>query len=203
MQYRHIFSSLALAVLTAVSVSAGVKNGDAAPDFTLKDIQGTPQTLSSFKGKYVVLEWVNYNCPFVKKHYGSGNMQKLQKKYTGADVVWLSVASTNPKHKDFKDAATLVAESKAQNAAATAVLLDTDGKVGKAYGAKTTPHIYIVAPDGKLIYQGAIDSIASADADDIANAENYLATCLDAAMAGNALPHTSKPPYGCSVKYSK
>jgi peroxiredoxin len=190
-----------LAVGFISSTFAAVEAGKPAPAFTLTDTQGKSHSLADFKGKFVVLEWYNPDCPFVKKHYESGNMQKLQKEYTGKNVVWLSISSSakgkqgNYSPEEFNK---LAAEKKT---APTALLLDPSGKVGQAYAAKTTPHIFIINPEGNLVYQGAIDSTPSADAGDIDGSENYVKSTLDAAMAGKDVAVLSTKPYGCSVKY--
>lgn len=192
--------TLSLALLTAPAF-AEVESGKPAPNFTLTDTNGKSHSLADFKGKYVVLEWYNPDCPFVVKHYKPGNIQGLQKTYTGKGVVWLSINSSakgKQGHYSAEEFNKLIVEKKS---APTALLLDQDGKVGKQYAAKTTPHIYIINPEGTLIYQGAIDSKASADSDDIASAENYVETTLDAALAGEAVKVSSTKPYGCSVKY--
>ncbi|MCZ6776738.1 MAG: thioredoxin family protein [Ignavibacteria bacterium] len=172
-----------------------------APDFTLPDNSGNKHSLSDFKGKFVVLEWVNYDCPFVRKHYRSGNMPSLQKMYTKKDVVWLSICSSAPGKQGYFETDELSERMKKEKAIPTAYLLDPDGKVGKTYGAKTTPHMYIVNPEGLLIYAGGIDNIASTDIDDIEEATNYVKEVLDAAMTGKEVPVKGSRPYGCSVKY--
>lgn len=194
-----------LAVLTvifcATAASAEVTSGQPAPDFTLTDTNGQAHSLAGFKGKFIVLEWLNHSCPFVVKHYGSGNMQALQKEFTAKDVVWLSINSSaagKEGHVTAEDAHALTVE---KAASPTAVLFDSDGVVGKLYGAKTTPHMYIIDPQGVLIYQGAIDDKASADPADIATSKNYVREALDAAMAGKPVAVSSTKSYGCSVKY--
>lgn len=195
-----------LAVLTVFAgmtslATAAVENDKAAPDFSLKDSHGKTVKLSDYKGKYVVLEWTNQQCPFVKKHYKPNNMQSLQKKYTGKNVVWLSICSSAPGNQGHQSAEAWNKTIMKNHLSSTAVLLDEDGKVGKLYGAKTTPHIFITAPDGKIIYQGAIDSVKSARSKDIDGATNYVSEALDAHMAGKSVPHPMTKPYGCSVKY--
>lgn len=200
-----------LTTLAAVLVTASafalhaeaevLKVGEAAPAFTLTGADGKQHNLSDFKGKYVVLEWTNFGCPFVKKFYSNGDMQALQAKYTGKEVIWLSICSSAPGkqgHCNQEAAAKTVAD---HEAAATAYLMDEDGTVGKSYGAKTTPHIFIVGPDQNLVYQGAIDSIRSTNAADISKAENYISKTLDTAMAGGAVDPATTPAYGCGVKY--
>lgn len=180
---------------------AQVATGKTAPAFTLKGIDGKTYSLSDFKGKYVVLEWVNFGCPFVKKHYDAKNMQKLQEKWKAKDVAWLTVSSSAPGKQGYYDAAGAKQALKERNATPTAYLLDTDGKVGKAYGATATPHMYVIDPKGTLIYQGAIDSIRSANPADITKAENYVESALTAHMAGKKVATGTTQAYGCSVKY--
>ena len=175
--------------------------GSAAPDFSLTDASGKTHSLDEYKGKYVVLEWTNPGCPFVKKHYDSGNMPKLQQEYTAKGVVWLSIDSSAPGTQGYLagDDAKKAAESEYK--ASSALLLDHDGKVGHLYGATNTPDMFVIDPEGKLIYEGAIDSIASADQADISKATNYVATGLDEAMAGKPVVKAVSKPYGCGVKY--
>lgn len=154
-----------------------------------------------YEGSFVVLEWVNHGCPFVKKHYKSGNMQKLQEGYTAKDVVWLSICSSAPGKQGYCSADEAQEISAEKKSACSAYLMDEEGTVGRQYGAKTTPHMYIINPDGNLIYQGAIDSIRSTDPSDVRKADNYVAMALDAAMAGEPVESASTRPYGCSVKY--
>jgi hypothetical protein len=176
--------------------------GQAAPAFTLTDTNGKTHSLGDYKGKYVVLEWVNFECPFVGKHYGSGNMQKLQKTYMAKDVVWLSINSSAPGKQGNFPSTKVNALMKEKNAAPTAYLLDADGTVGRAYGAKTTPHMYVIDPAGTLLYAGGIDDKPSTDLADIPTAKNYLSAALDEVLAGKPVSRTSSPPYGCSVKYA-
>ncbi len=173
-----------------------------APDFALAGIDGKTYKLSDFKGKYVVLEWNNLDCPFVKKHYGSGNMQALQKKYTDKGIVWLTICSSAQGKQGYYEPAALQELTKEKKLSSTAYLRDADGKVGKEYGAKTTPSIFIVNPEGTLIYAGAIDDKPSPDPNDIPGATNYVAACLDASLAGKAVATKSTVSYGCSVKYA-
>lgn len=181
--------------------AAAVVPGNAAPDFALSDLDGRPVKLSDYKGKYVVLEWVNPGCPFVQKHYDSGNMPQLQKDATAQGVAWLTVDSTNSSHEDYKSAPQLAGWLKSRHAAPTAVMLDPDGKLGHLYSAKATPHMYIIDPQGKLIYAGAIDSIRSADPEDIKQATNYVKVALAEAKAGKPVSASSTQAYGCSIKY--
>ena len=201
MKTNKLFAVL-LILLTASLVSAqDAKIDQQAPAFTLKDSQGESHSLSDFKGKYVVLEWINFDCPFVKKHYNSGNMQNLQKKYTGEDVVWLAVCSSAPGKQGHFDSEEITDRITEYGGAMTAYLIDEEGKVGKSYGAKTTPHMYVINPDGLLIYAGGIDNIPSADEADIPEATNYVAEALNAAMNGKDVETKTSKPYGCSVKY--
>jgi len=175
--------------------------GESAPEFTLTDMTGTQQSLSEFKGQFTVLEWVNPDCPFVRKHYDSGNMQQLQQRYTGQGVVWLSINSSAAGKQGHLTTETAQQFVKERVAHPTAVLLDPDGAVGRRYGAKTTPHMFIIDPKGILIYAGAIDDIASSDPSDIPKAVNYVAAALEEAMAGRTVSVKESRPYGCSVKY--
>ncbi|MFZ9874998.1 MAG: thioredoxin family protein [Candidatus Methylacidiphilales bacterium] len=180
---------------------AAVEPGEEAPDFTLTDSKGTSHKLSDFRGKLVVLEWLNHECPFVKKHYSGGDMQKLQQEYTAKGVVWLSIISSAPGKQGHRTGPQAEADTKDKNAAPTAVLLDPSGEVGKKYDAKTTPEMFVLDKEGKILYAGAIDSIKSTDSADIAKAENHVRQALDAALAGQPVPTPKTTPYGCSVKY--
>ncbi len=195
-------------VALTLSLAAGISLAFAepqinqpAPAFTLKDSDGKEHSLSDFQGKVVVLEWLNHGCPFVVKHYESGNMQKLQKEYTGKDVVWLSVVSSAPGkqgHMSPEDTNKTKAE---KGSAATAILIDEDGTVGKLYNAQVTPEMFIINSDGVLVYAGAIDDKKSTDTADIAGAKNYVAQALDEVLAGKPVSETTSKAYGCSVKY--
>lgn len=182
-------------------LGAAVDTGDKAPAFTLTTVEGKSVSLADFKGQYVVLEWTNPHCPFVKKFYDVGAMQEHQNKAKGMDVAWLVINSTSPEHGDFKSAEAMKSWGKDKNVKAH-MLLDKDGKVGKAYAAATTPHMFIIDPEGTVIYQGAIDSIRSADSDDIAKADNYVMAALTAAKDGKPVEKDRTRPYGCSVKYN-
>lgn len=191
-----------LTALTSTTLwAAGVKTGEDAPDFTLTDSNGTEHSLSDFEGKMVVLEWTNYSCPFVKKHYKNGDMQATQKKYTDEGVVWLTIAGSAPGKQGHHTADEWNKQLEKAKAAGTALLMDEDGTVGRAYNAKVTPHMYVIHKDGTLVYQGAIDSNSSWDPDDVAGAENYVASALDSLMAGEAIKTATTKPYGCGVKY--
>jgi peroxiredoxin len=198
---KKIFFSIFTALIFTSQVFAQVTSNEPAPDFKLTDTKGQEHSLSDYKGKFVVLEWVNYDCPFVKKHYDSQNMQELQAQYTAQDVVWLSVnSSAEGKQGNFSptEIDAKIAQLKAQP---SAYLLDTDGAVGKLYGAQTTPHMFVIDPNGTLVYQGAIDDNDSFDASVIADSKNYVVAALDSAMAGNPVEVSSTKSYGCSVKY--
>jgi peroxiredoxin len=193
---------LSLFAITLASVAfAAPKIGEPAPAFSLQDTNGKTRQLGDFKGKYVILEWVNFGCPFVKKHYDSGNMQGLQKEITGKGAVWLSICSSAPGKQGNMSSEEWNAAEKEKGASATAVLLDAEGKVGKEYGAKTTPHMFVIDPQGKLIYEGAIDSIPSPDKSDIQKATNYVKAAVEEGMAGKPVTTATSKPYGCSVKY--
>jgi peroxiredoxin len=193
---------LTTTLLTLAAFAAEpLKTGEAAPEFTLKDTEGNEHSLSDFKGKIVVLEWTNYGCPFVKKHYGGGNMQMLQEKYTGKGVVWLSICSSAPGKQGYYTAEQWPEQLAAAKAKATALLPDADGTVGKLYGAKTTPHMFVIDKQGRLAYQGAIDDNRSWDPKTIEGAKNYVAAALDALLADEAVAEPETKPYGCSVKY--
>ncbi|WP_022977622.1 thioredoxin family protein [Nevskia ramosa] len=175
--------------------------GAPAPAFSAVDSNGKTVSLADYKGKHVVLEWTNDGCPFVKKHYGSGNMQSLQKEFTAQNVVWLSVISSAPGQQGYVDGAAANKLTAARGATPTAVLLDPKGDIGRLYGAKTTPHLFVIDPAGKLEYAGGIDSIASPDPADIAGATPFLKVALTEALAGKAISTPVTKPYGCSVKY--
>jgi len=198
MSHRNLLSALLL--LAAMPLLAIVP-GSPAPDFKGTDSTGTAHTLSQYRGKYVVLEWANKGCPYDQKHYLSGNMESLQKQWTGKGVVWLSVISSAPGEQGSVTAAEENQYLKTMKAAPTAALLDGDGTIGRLYQAKTTPHIFVIDPAGKLIYQGAIDDKPTTDQADVKTARNYLNEALDAAMAGKPVPTATTRPYGCSVKY--
>jgi peroxiredoxin len=197
---------LMTAIMMAALIQTGVQaaeltTGSPAPEFTLTDTQGNEHSLSSFRGKFVVLEWVNHGCPFVVKHYSGGNMQALQKEAKEKGVVWLSICSSaegkqgNMSNEEWNNKTAEV------GANPDAVLIDAEGTVGKQYNARTTPHMFIINPEGNLIYQGAIDDTRSTDADDIAKSENYVRSALTQALAGEPIAKSQTQPYGCGVKY--
>jgi peroxiredoxin len=196
-----LLAAVAAMVLGASLVNAAVSVGQAAPDFKVKDTNGKEQSLAAYKGKFVVLEWTNPGCPFVQKHYDTANMPAVQKAAESKGAVWLTVSSTAKDQGDYRQPAELAAWLKEKGAKPTAVLMDDDGKIGHAYGARTTPHMFVIDPQGKLVYAGAIDSKPTARKDDVKGATNYVASALDEAMAGKAISKASSEPYGCSIKY--
>ena len=199
---KLVAALLAMSMASLVSlVQAAAAPGQAAPEFSLVDINGKMQKLSDHRGKYVVLEWFNSECPFVQKHYESGNMQSLQARYTQKGVVWLGVNSTSPRHSNFRDPVRSQAILKDWKSAPTAFVLDPDGKVGKQYGARTTPHMYVIDPKGTLVYVGGIDDRPSISQRDIPTARNLVAAALDESLSGKTVATPSAMPYGCSVKY--
>ncbi|HQS01066.1 MULTISPECIES: thioredoxin family protein [unclassified Polaromonas] len=199
---RRIFSSALLTAPWAATLTqtAHAAVGQAAPDFSAVDTAGKPHRLSDYKGKLVVLEWTNPGCPFVQKHY-SGNMQGLQKEAVGKGVVWLAINSTETGSGDYLAPAQLAGWMRNKQAAASATLMDESGSIGQLYSARTTPHMYIISPQGQLVYAGAIDSVPSARVDDIRTATNYVRQGLNEALAGKALSVASSRAYGCSIKY--
>jgi len=206
--FLTLLSVVTLAALTVGPVRA--EDRPAAPRlpkaaaFTCKDVNGKVHKLSDYQGKWVVLEWVNYDCPYVKKHYHTGykNMQGLQQTYTGKNVVWLSICSSAPGKQGHMTPEQGRRRLVQQGAKASALLLDPTGTVGMAYGAKTTPDMRVINPKGELVYRGAIDSVRGTDPRVIPQSTNYVRTVLDAVLAGRPAPYASKPPYGCSVKYA-
>lgn len=195
------FAIIFLLMLSLTAYSQTAKLNEMAPDFRLVDSNGKEHSLSDFKGKVVVLEWINFDCPFVQKHYNSKNMQSLQLKYTKKDVVWLSVCSSAEGKQGNFTADEINKRIQKHNGKMTAYLIDDDGKVGKMYGAKTTPHMYVIDKEGKLVYAGGIDDKASTDIDDIKDAKNYVSLALDDLIANRNVNIQSSKPYGCSVKY--
>jgi hypothetical protein len=214
MKARTAFAFAALAGLWAPAVETRAEDGAAAPapgekkevpkapDFALRDLDGKERRLSEFEGKWVVLEWTNYACPYVKKHYRPGVMQGLQTTYLGKGVVWLSICSSAPGkqgHMAPADWKRAVAEAKAKP---TAVLLDESGQVGRLYGAKRTPEVRILAPDRTLAYSGAVDDAPDATSDP-RRSRSYVVGVLDAVLAGKPAPYARVEPYGCTVKYAQ
>lgn len=192
---------LFLIALSTTSLAQVAKLNDKAPDFKLMDSDGQEHKLSNFAGKIVVLEWINFDCPFVKKHYDSKNMQSLQLKYKNHGVIWLSICSSAESKQGYFSNEEINDRIAEKNAKMTAYLVDSDGKVGKIYGAKTTPHMYIIDKSGKLVYAGGIDDKPTTDVDDIKDAQNYVSSALDELLSGKNVSNQSTTPYGCSVKY--
>ena len=188
------------AIALSTSAFGSAPPGQSAPAFTLTDLSGKAVNLADYKGRTVVLEWHNFECPFVQKHYRSGNMQALQKKYR-SDVVWLAVNSTNRGASDYAEPPAISAQLQQFGAAPADYLVDEPGVMGRAYGAKTTPHMYIIDPSGKLAYAGAIDDKRSTNPEDVKTAKNYVAAALDEMKAGKPVSVSSTTPYGCSVHY--
>ena len=191
----------ACALLVLIASAFAVKTGEPAPGFTSVDSNGKQQSLSNYKGKFVVLEWHNQGCPYTKKHYESGNMQKLQKEWTAKGVVWLTVISSAQGTQGFVTPTQENEYLKTMNAVPTAVLMDPGGTLGHLYGAKTTPQMFIIDPSGTLIYNGAIDDHPTSDKSDIPNSKNYVTAALTEATSGKPVTEAVTRPYGCSVKY--
>jgi peroxiredoxin len=191
-----------LAIAAGSSALAQAAVGQPAPAFELADTAGKTVKLADFKGRFVVLEWTNPGCPFVVKHYGSQNMQSLQKEAAAQKVVWLSISSTAPGHGDYLAPAALATQYKDWGAAPAAMLMDDSGKVGRAYGARTTPHMFVVDPQGVLVYAGGIDDKRSTNPADVKTAKNFVRAALTDALAGKPVATPSAAPYGCSVKYA-
>lgn len=203
-------SRLSIAILCSIfiiswatlsSEAAKLTTGTQAPDFEYTDVEGNTGKLSDLRGKYVIVEWFNHGCPFVAKHYDSKKMQGLQEEYTATDVVWIAVNSTSKGHGDYRDPEQSKSNAEKHGTSATHIVIDDQGDIGKLYGAKTTPHIFIVNPEGILIYQGAADNIKSTDTEDIAKATNYIDLAMTEALTPKELTNPETKPYGCSVKY--
>lgn len=211
MMKKMTLAAVAVAIVAAAGAAYAVSPmnankkafeiGQTAPDFTLKDTDGKDVTLSSFSGKPVVLEWTNDKCPYVVKHYDTGNMQKLQEKYTGEGAVWLTINSSATGKQGYVSAADAKQIMSEKGGKQTAYLFDTDGTVGRLYDAKTTPHMYVIDAAGTLVYAGAIDSNDSFKAETVEGATNYVAAALDSLAAGTPIEVASTKPYGCGVKY--
>jgi peroxiredoxin len=198
---KHTLVAGVLALSGSLALAAATV-GQPAPAFTATDTSGKTVSLADFKGKHVVLEWVNPGCPFVQKHYNSANMQGTQQDAQAKGVVWLAINSTAPDAGDYKKPAEMAQWMAQQKAAATATLMDSDGKVGRAYGARTTPHMYVIDPAGKLIYAGGIDNKPTARTSDIAGATNHVKVALAEATAGKPVSTPTTQPYGCSIKFA-
>jgi peroxiredoxin len=201
MKTKLLLTALTCLASSSLFAADSPAPGSAAPDFSVTDSKGKTQSVSQYKGKTVVLEWFNPECPFVKKHYGSNNMQKLQDEFTGKGVVWLTIDSSAAGKEGNLTADQANAKMTEWKMKSTALLLDPDGKAGQAYGAKNTPHMFVINPDGKVIYAGAIDSKATPNPADIPTSTNYVKAALDESMGGKPVTTASTKPYGCSVKY--
>ncbi len=206
MNARMITFLAAAAVAVAATLTPAVSGppvGEKAPDFSLPSIEGETQALEYFRGSIVVLEWINHDCPFVRKFYTTGNMQELQKKYSEKNVVWLSICSSAPGKQGHFSIEEWQRRQQKAGANPTAVLLDEDGKVGRAYNARTTPHMFVIDAEGILRYKGGIDDRPQASAASLEGARNYVVEALDALLAGEPVALTESRPYGCSVKYAE
>lgn len=197
----NLLYTLAVATVFA-GLCHGQRVGEPAPDFKATDSNGQVHQLSEYRGKYVVLEWHNNGCPYTRKHYESSNMQQLQKAWTSRGVIWFTVISSAPGQQGYVTAQQENEYLKHMKAAPTAALLDPQGALGRLYAAKTTPHMFIINADGVLVYDGAIDSRATTDKNDVATATNYVSQALEEAMAGKPVSTPTSRPYGCSVKYA-
>jgi hypothetical protein len=202
MTHAAIRKLLAIAFATVTLPALAVAPGTSAPNFKGTDSNGVEHSLSQYRGKYVVLEWANKGCPYDQKHYLSGSIESQQKEWTAKGVIWLSVISSAPGEQGYVTPSEENTYLKKMNAAPTAALLDPTGTIGRLYEAKTTPHIFVIDPTGKLIYQGALDDKPTPDQEDLKGARNYLSETLTAAMAGKPVQVASTRPYGCSVKYA-
>jgi peroxiredoxin len=198
---RQLMAGLCMVGMVAGLACATPEIGKPAPDFTGKGSDGKTYHLADYKGRFVVLQWYNKDCPFIHKHYDSGNMQKLQADYAKKGVVWFEVASNAEGKEGYMTAPEAETNRTKVGSKATATLLDPNQEIASLYGAKTTPHMFVIDSKGTLIYEGAIDDHNSADPADIPNSKNYVATALDQAMAGQPVTIASTHPYGCSVKY--
>ena len=198
---RRLIAVVSMVGMLAGLACAALDIGKPAPNFTGKGSDGKEYRLAEYKGKFVVLEWYNRDCPFIHKHYDSGNMQRLQEKYGSKGVIWFEVASNAPGKEGHMTPAEAQANREKVGSKAVATLLDPDSDIARLYSAKMTPHMFVIDPKGGLIYQGAIDDHNSADPDDIPKSKNYVAQALDEAMAGKPVSVASTHPYGCSVKY--
>ncbi len=207
---RHTFlvgvaltaAAFGLGSLGSALAQSGPRTGTKAPDFSVVDVDGKPQKLSDFAGKTVILEWTNHECPYVRKHYNSATMQKLQKDMTSDGIVWLTVISSAPGEEGYADAAKAKELTKSRDAAPSNVLLDPKGKMGRAYGAQTTPHMYIIDAKGTLVYAGAIDNKPSASSSSLNGAKSYVRQAIAELKAGKPVSEAATKAYGCSVKYA-
>lgn len=198
---KTLIATAALTVALALPASASPEIGKEAPNFTARTADGKTVDLKSLRGKIVVLEWTNHECPYVRMHYGANNMQATQKDATGQGVVWLQIISSPPGKQGFLDGPAAIKVNAERNAVPTNTLLDPDGKIGSLYGAQTTPHMYVIDAKGTLVYKGGIDSIPSARPDSLPKAVNYVRETLAALAANKAVPNPSTRPYGCTIHY--
>lgn len=201
MKTKLLLTALTCLTSTSLFAADSPAPGSTAPDFSVTDSKGKTQSVSQYKGKTVVLEWFNPGCPFVVKHYGSKNMQKLQEEFTGKGVVWLTIDSSAPGKEGHLTADQANAKMTEWKMKSSALLLDPEGKAGQIYGAKNTPHMFVINPEGKVVYAGAIDNKATPNPADIATSTNYVKAALDESMGGKPVTTASTKPYGCSVKY--
>lgn len=202
---RTPFAMAAVLALGLVTLAAGVRSapeiGKAAPAFTLPDTRGAEHSLAQYRGQWVVLEWLNYGCPYVQKHYRTGNIPGQQEKWRDRGVVWLAVVSSAPGEQGHLEPARMNAESKKKGSNASAVLLDPAGTVGRMYGAMTTPHMFVINPEGTLVYMGGIDDVPSPRDRDLERARQLVDVALEEATAGQQVSTPTSRPYGCNVKY--
>lgn len=199
--FKFLIALVILIFSIDIAYSSEAKIGEAAPNFTLTDSKGNTHSLSDFKGKIVVLEWINFDCPFVVKHYDSKNMQNLQKKFTQKGIIWLAICSSAEGKQGNFDNTEINKRIKELNANMTAYLIDESGEVGKMYQAKTTPHMYIVDSEGNLVYAGGVDDTKSTDQNDIPKSKNWVEIGLNELLSGKVISQKTSAPYGCSVKY--
>jgi len=202
MKLRNRFIAALVASFFCLALGHAATVGNKAPDFTLTDVNGETHSLSDFEDKVVVLEWINHGCPYVKKFYSSGKMQELQEMAAGKEVVWLSICSSAEGKQGHMSSEEWIAANEAKGVKAAAVLIDDMGKVGREYGARATPHMFVIDESGILAYDGAIDSIPSTSPADIAKADNYVLAAVDSLLAGEPVEKAKVNPYGCSIKWA-
>jgi hypothetical protein len=202
---RETLTALVAAAAASVAANApaeaAVQAGRPAPDFTATDSRGAAHSLAAYRGKTVILEWTNHECPYTAKHYATGNMQALQAAATGSGAIWLTVVSSRPSQQGYIEAAQADRLTASRKAQPSAVLLDPRGHLGRLYDARTTPHMFVISGEGMLVYMGAIDDRPTASPSSIKGARNYVREALDALAAGRPVAVVSTRPYGCSVKY--
>jgi peroxiredoxin len=192
---------MAMGLALVCAEAFALKPGEQAPDFKGTDSNGKTETLAQYRGKYVVLEWTNRDCPYTRKHYESGNMESLQRQWTARGVVWLTVISSAPGQQGYATPAVENEYLRRMKAAPTAVILDPSGEIGRLYEAKTTPGMFVIDPQGRLVYEGAIDDQPTPDPASLRGAKNYVSAALEESMAGKAVETPVTRSYGCSVKY--